>query len=106
MFFAATIHIYTWRGHYWGFVREGRLYDRYGRCVGWVEDDEEVWGRDGQYLGRLVEGGYILRSRFYTPPFKRIPFSWCLSQTPPLIRPPDRYKRIDPIGYVDPLERI
>lgn len=105
MFFAETISIYTWRGHYWGFVRDERLFDAHGKCVGWLEEGE-VWDRDGRYLGRLVEGGYILRSRFNTPAFKRVPVSWCLAQTPPLFRPPDRYERIEKIGYVDPLETL
>ena len=33
----APVPIYRWSGPFWGFIDEGRLFDRYGRQAGWVE---------------------------------------------------------------------
>jgi hypothetical protein len=52
--------IYRWNGEYFGFLYNGRLFDKYSTYLGWV-DENEVWKKDGTYFGEIIEGSYILR---------------------------------------------
>ena len=52
--------IYRWNGEYFGFLYNGRLFDKHSIYLGWV-DENEVWKKDGTYLGEIIDGSYILR---------------------------------------------
>jgi hypothetical protein len=58
--------IFRWNGEYFGFVHRWRLFDSRSYYLGWVDEDE-VWRRDGTYLGELVDGCYVLRRRNAAP---------------------------------------
>lgn len=52
--------IYRWNGEYFGFLYNGRLFDKYSTYLGWI-DENEVWKKDGTYIGEIIDGNYILR---------------------------------------------
>jgi hypothetical protein len=55
-----TQPIFRWNGEYFGFIWKNRLYDENSNYIAWI-DGEEVWKKDGTYLGDLYENTYILR---------------------------------------------
>jgi hypothetical protein len=63
-------------GHYLGFSELGNLYSRDGQYLGWIEDDNTVWDKNGKYRGTITEivgHRYILRSIFVLPPIPKPP---------------------------------
>lgn len=56
-----TQSIYRLNGEYFGFIWQGRFFDKKSNYIGWV-DGTQVWTTDNEYLGELVQGRYILRS--------------------------------------------
>ena len=71
------VPVFRWSGACWGFLEGDRLYDRYGRQVGWVEPvpghAPDVFDLGGRLLGELVDGHYVLRHRLRTEPVHRAP---------------------------------
>ena len=51
--------IYRWNGEYFGFIKNGRLFDRHSNYLCWI-DENEVWKKNGEHLGKIVNGDYIL----------------------------------------------
>jgi hypothetical protein len=70
------------------------LFGADGRYLGWGDPDGQVWQRDGTYLGRMEEDGYVLRDLRRAPPVRRTPPVPPLPAAPPtpsgsrLARPP------------------
>src|SRR5215213_5306316 len=64
--------IFRWNGEHFGFIHRWRLFDSRSYYLGWV-DEGEVWRRDGTYLGKLVDGCYVLRRRNAAPRSPRVP---------------------------------
>ena len=57
----SRIDLYHVSGLYFGFIRNGTIYDSDGCYLGWVEADGSAWRRDGRYIGELDRAGYLLR---------------------------------------------
>ena len=57
-----TVFIFRWEGEYYGFLCQGRLYDRQGMYQGWLDSKRQVWRWDGSHLGELKHENYILRN--------------------------------------------
>ena len=99
-----TEPIYRWSGEYFGFIYNGRLFDKYTRYLGWLEADE-VWNADGSYLGELYKRNYILREISGKEKPAKVPMP-----APP--RPPrpemkrDRIARTSREGYKDALDAL
>ena len=96
--------IFRWNGEYFGFISNGRLFDKYSHYLGWV-DGNEVWRKDGTYLGEIVEGAYILRRTLMATRTRR-----AVRATPatPAIRADraSRAPRAKRAGYVDALDEF
>jgi hypothetical protein len=71
------VAVFRWSGHLWGFVEDGRLYDRYGRQAGWLESvpgrPPDVFDLDGHFLGELVDHHYVMRNTLRAEPLQRSP---------------------------------
>jgi hypothetical protein len=69
--------VFRWSGEYWGFLEEGRLFDRHGRQVGWLAHapgrPPDVFDLGGHFLGELVEGRHVLRHALRPEPVQRAP---------------------------------
>jgi len=102
MYFAPTEPLYTWRGRYWGFIHEERIFDAKGHYVGWMEG-EEAWHKDGTYFGR-VENGCLARPLYCTTIFRHVPPFLTLDENPPLFKPGHRLYHFSRFGFTDPLE--
>ena len=57
---SATQPIFRWNGQYYGFMSNGYLMDSSGTYRGWIEHDGTVWAPNGNFLGDLVGGEYVL----------------------------------------------
>lgn len=95
--------VFRWSGEYAGFIRSGNLFDTRGNYQGWIEADGRVWGADGQLLGHLVEGSYVLRKTMQLEPMPRLPKLPPLSPLPPLA-PLNRLGRLPRMGWEDALQ--
>jgi len=93
--------VFRLEGHYWGFVADGALYDRYGRHVGWLEGSD-VYLRRGAFMGQLRGGGCVLRDQLRAEPIHQAARPGVPCSTPPA-PPPDRDPK-DPLdGWRDAL---
>jgi hypothetical protein len=66
--------LFRWEGHYWGFVADGQVYDRYGRHVAWLEPGPEgtdVYALTGRFLGELRDEHYVVRRLYRGEPIHR-----------------------------------
>jgi len=82
--------IYRWSGEYFGFIRNGRLFDSSANYLGWLSDEGRVWRTDGTFLGELSGENYILRRTSMmcpTPRTPRIPPIKPIAPIPKLNRP-------------------
>ena len=74
-------------GAYWGFLESSRLYDRYGRQMGWLDPvpgrAPDVFDLAGRFLGELVDDRYVLRYALRAEPVHRAPRSPSLHPAPP-----------------------
>lgn len=62
--------IYKWSGNFWGFVYNGRLFDKNANYNGWIDDQGRAWNKYGSYLGEIVQENYILRNASRVEPVK------------------------------------
>jgi hypothetical protein len=87
------IPVFRPSGAYWGFIEEERLYDRYGRQMGWLDpvpgQVPDVFDLAGRFLGQLVDRHYVLRYALRGEPIHRAPRPSTLHPAPP-DRSPDR----------------
>jgi hypothetical protein len=78
-------------GAYWGFIEDGRLYDRHGRQMAWLESVHgrapDVFDLAGRFLGELAEHRYVLRDTLRAEPVPRAPRTPRLHPAPPDERP-------------------
>jgi hypothetical protein len=98
--------MFRWAGHYWGFRQRDRLYDRYGRQVGWIEIDpggrRDVFDLSGGFLGEVVDEHYVLRYLLRGEPVHRASRPAIPSRTPPAPLP-DRGPRDPRADWFDAL---
>ncbi|KON32713.1 MAG: hypothetical protein AC479_06930 [miscellaneous Crenarchaeota group-6 archaeon AD8-1] len=100
-----TQPIFRWNGKYFGFIWKNRLFNEKGEYIAWV-DGEEVWNKDGTYLGDLFEQTYILR------PTKIENKPSCIPKEQPSEHPtkpelcPSREPRESRKNYVDALDEF
>lgn len=97
--------LFTWSGQYVGFIRNGKMFNRSGGYLGWIDDDGRAWNSEGHYIGDFVDGGYVLRNRLRMTPMNRIPRVRPISPVPPISRM-NRIGRVRRAGYDDALERF
>jgi hypothetical protein len=76
--------LFRWTGGYVGYVAGGFIYDANGAYLGWCEADGTVWRADGQPLGELVDGCYVLKNLRRCAPVRRTPRVLPLPVPPPL----------------------
>jgi hypothetical protein len=89
------IFIFQTNGTYTGYVDNGYLYTRDGLFLGWVENDNNVYDRKGNYRGRLSLLGanyYILKNRFNLNPLPKPP-----TTSPPAHQPVPAQNSIPPV---------
>ena len=89
--------LFRWNGHYWGFLLDDHVYDRYGRHVGWVERAPDrppstgtrldVYELSGRFLGEVRERHYVLRDMLRAEPIHRAPRPAVPCWTPPEAAP-------------------
>jgi hypothetical protein len=83
----APVPIYRSSSLFWGFIDEGRLFDRYGRQAGWVEPcpgrSPDVFDLTGRFLGELFARHYVLRYALREEPVHRAPRPGALHPAPP-----------------------
>lgn len=96
-------HLYTWAGAWAGFIYNGILFNAAGEFTGYLEG-LDVWGTDGQYLGELVEGSYVLKR---DTAMSRMPRMARMAPIPPMQPLPQmpRMPKVPRVGYSDALER-
>jgi hypothetical protein len=95
--------IFRWNGEYFGFVRNGRLFDANARYLGWIDDDGSVWRADGSYLGQVVEGEYILRNSIKVQPADRAALAQPMSPMAPMAKM-NRMGKMQRMSFVDALD--
>lgn len=88
--------IYKWSGNYWGFVYNGRLFDKNANYSGWINDQGRAWSKDGSYLGEIVQENYILRNASRVELVNRAAKVAPVSPIPPI----PKINRIGKIGKV------
>lgn len=102
----APVPIFRWSGASWGFLEGDRLYDRYGRQVGWLQQvpgrAPDVFDLHGRFLGELVDRHYVLRDALRGEPVHRAPRPRTIHPAPPGALPP-RDARIPRDGWFDAL---
>jgi hypothetical protein len=98
----ATQPIFRWNGQYFGFMSNGYLMDSSGTYRGWIEHDGTVWGPNGNFLGELVGGEYVLLQQSVKRATKPKRFTPTPVTIPP--REENRKARSARPGYVDGLD--
>ncbi len=63
--------IYRWNGEYFGFIKNGRLFNTASQYLGWVTEDGRVWRKNGTFLGEIETKNYILRRTSMATPATR-----------------------------------
>jgi hypothetical protein len=97
--------IFRWNGECFGFVHRWRLFDSRSYYLGWVDEDD-VWRRDGTYLGELVDGCYVLRRRKAAPRSPRVPIEPPSLPAAPSSSLTPRPSRKPRAGWVDALDEF
>lgn len=81
------VPVFRWAGAYWGFLEEDRLYDRYGRQLGWLDPvpghAPDVFDVAGRFLGEIVDRHYVLRYALRAEPVHRASRAPRVSPAPP-----------------------
>jgi hypothetical protein len=96
--------VFKWTGVYAGFFSNDRLFDRFGRYLGWRDACGSVWKYDGEWLGQVVEENYLVRdpralSQRRPPQVPPVP------ARPPM-PPAPRVARVPWPNCCDPLEAL
>ena len=94
--------IFRWNGQYYGFLANGDLFDAECKFCGWIGTDGTVWRSDGEFLGDLVGGEYVLQHQS-APRARRAKRVRPSASFESPVRPPDREARSPRQGYVDGL---
>jgi hypothetical protein len=100
---APKIPIYRWSGEYFGFIHKNNFFDATSNYLGWLDDDGCVWRSNGAFLGRLVDGNYILKLNSSIDPTPK-PIPPLPSSPVPPFPEPNRVWRILPFDSRDALD--
>lgn len=93
--------IYRWKDEYFGFLYNNRLFDKNSNYLGWIDEDE-VWRKDGIYLGNLVAENYILKKRTMATKARRAIRAIPATPARPSTKA-NRAAKAQKAGYVDAL---
>jgi hypothetical protein len=99
------VKIFQWSGQYFGFIKNGRLFDAEAEYIGWIDEKGRAWNSDGTYLGEVVEENYVLRNTSKVPLMSRIPRIAPISPIPP-ISTVNRVGRAAKAGWIDALAEL
>jgi len=99
------IPIYRWNGKYYGFIREGFLFDASGNYVGWLDAGNEIYRSDGTFLGELFDDNYVLGRVAGLRRIRKIPRIPPIRSIPPIPRI-DRIGRLPVVGWCDALDEF
>ncbi|MEN6474130.1 MAG: 4-fold beta flower protein [Syntrophaceae bacterium] len=99
------IAIYRWNGEYFGFIRNGHLFNAVSQYLGWVTDDGRVWRKNGTFLGEIENDNYILRRTSMATPATRATRATPASPATPARRA-NRAARASKAGRVDALDEF
>jgi hypothetical protein len=97
--------IFKWSGEYSGFISGGRIFGAHSEYLGWVDQDGAVWHRTGQYVGELVDDGYILRNTIRVTPVSRVAMVAPVSPVSPVAHV-NRVGRVGRAGWVDAFDDL
>lgn len=97
--------LYTWTGRYCAFISNGWIFDRQSHYLGWLTEDGKAWGRDGSFLGELVDENYILSRTTMATPARRAVRAIPAPPATPAARV-NRAGRASRAGRVDVLEEL
>lgn len=98
-------HLFRWDGQHFGFISNGHIFSADSEYLGWVEEDDSVWGNDGRYLGELTEENYLLRNTSRMQPMMRMTRMTPISPMLPL-SPMNRMGKMGRMGWVDALDEF
>lgn len=90
--------LFTWAGTPAGHISNGNVFDSRNAWIGWIEG-QEVWSRNGQFLGELIDGSYIMKRTAQMPRMAKMPRMAPIPPMPPMPAMP----RMPRMGYVDVL---
>jgi hypothetical protein len=98
----AARYVFRTDGEYVAFLEEGFLFSSGGDWLGFVTNGGEVFARNGNFLGYLLQDDRIVRAgverRWYT---------FDLPSAPPTpIRPPAPLRRLRMVPFPRPLEDV
>jgi hypothetical protein len=97
--------IYNWAGNYWGFIYNERLFDKEANYKGWIDDNNQVWDKNGEYLGEIVQENYILRNTNKMEPMSRMAKMEPMEPMAPIPKM-DRIGKNEIVGWIDALEKL
>ena len=97
------IPIYKWSGKYWGFIYNNYLFDANSNYKGWIGNNMRVWDNNGNYLGELIKGNYILKNTNIVEPVSNVPKVPPIPPVSPMPRI-DKVGKVEKVGWVDPLD--
>ena len=96
------IPLFHWNGAYFGFISRGYIFGSSGHCLGWLDDELQVWHGNGRFSGELVEENYVLRNLARSEPSPRTPMSPSLPVVP-IVPPIPRIPHVPRPGWRDAL---
>ncbi len=97
--------IFRWKGSYFGFIRNNRLFATNSTYLGWVDDDGRVWEEGGDFLGEIVDDNNILRRTNMAIPARRAAKSRPATPATPA-RPANRARKPSRSGKIDALDKF
>lgn len=99
------VPLFRWSGEYVGFICNRNIFDSESNYLGWVENDDSVWSRNGNFVGQLIDDHYILKYTMRIDPIPRIPHIPPIPPIPP-IPSIDRIGRIGKISWRDSFDDL
>ncbi len=96
--------IYRWNGEYFGFLYNGKLFDRHSTYMGWIEGND-VYRKNGKYLGEIVSENYILRRSTMATKATRATKATPATPATPATKA-NRAARAVRAGYIDALDEF
>jgi len=70
------MNIYKSSGQFIGFTVQDNIFSWDGKYLGWIDNQNFIWDKDGNFKGQLVqqnENSYALRNSFRIPPISKSP---------------------------------
>ena len=97
------IKIFHWNGKYFGFIKNGNLFNSISEYLGWIDNDGTLWNKDGHYIGEQVEENYILRKTNKMKPMSKMPKMTPMSPMSPM-SPMNKMGKMGRMGWIDALD--